>query len=127
MLLPPGRHLLTGLCVATAALPALARQPQRSYREGGTMTQFTTLNGGLGALPLLTDARTRSISAENPTGEKGKGGMAIPDPSEPKPAAAARARNTLSSSLISPKPPVTPKRGSPFAVIVSERRHAGPE
>ena len=34
------------------------------------------LNLGLGALPLMTSARTRSISAENPTGEKGKGGMA---------------------------------------------------
>lgn len=31
---------------------------------------------GLGDLPRLSDAVTRSISAENPTGEKGKGGMA---------------------------------------------------
>ncbi|MEI7836386.1 MAG: hypothetical protein WCK05_08230 [Planctomycetota bacterium] len=30
------------------------------------------------SLPLLTQARTRSISAENPTGEPGKGGMAVP-------------------------------------------------
>jgi hypothetical protein len=30
----------------------------------------------LGSLPLLGRGRTRSISAENPTGEKGKGGMA---------------------------------------------------
>ena len=35
---------------------------------------------GLGGLPLITNARTRSISAENPTGEKGKGGTAVPDP-----------------------------------------------
>lgn len=34
---------------------------------------------GLGNLPLLGGARTRSISPENPTGEKGKGGMAVPD------------------------------------------------
>jgi hypothetical protein len=34
-------------------------------------------------LPLLSEARTRSISAENPTGEPGKGAMAIPDPSNP--------------------------------------------
>ncbi len=40
------------------------------------MNQPLTLNFGLGALPLITSARTRSISAENPTGEKGKGGMA---------------------------------------------------
>jgi hypothetical protein len=50
---------------------------------------------GMGTLPLLTGARTRSISAENPTGEKGKGGMAIPNPSEPKPAASARAADDL--------------------------------
>lgn len=30
----------------------------------------------LDSLPILSDAETRSISAENPTGEKGKGGMA---------------------------------------------------
>lgn len=38
------------------------------------MTEFTGLT--LGNLPILSDAETRSISAENPTGEKGKGGMA---------------------------------------------------
>ena len=38
---------------------------------------------GLGSLPFLTDGRTRSVSAENPTGEKGKGGMAVPDPQDP--------------------------------------------
>lgn len=42
------------------------------------------LNFGLGALPLITSARTRSVSAENPTGEKGRGGMAVPDPEGPE-------------------------------------------
>lgn len=32
-----------------------------------------------GSLPLLSDATTRSISAENPTGEKGRGAQAVPD------------------------------------------------
>ena len=32
---------------------------------------------GLGLTPLLTDARSRSISAENPSGEKGSGGKAV--------------------------------------------------
>lgn len=36
-----------------------------------------------GMLPILSDAETRSISAENPTGEKGKGAMAIPDERNP--------------------------------------------
>ena len=35
---------------------------------------------GFGSLPLLSDARTRSISAENPTGEKGGGARARPEP-----------------------------------------------
>jgi hypothetical protein len=37
----------------------------------------------LSSLPFLDGARTRSISAENPTGAKGRGGMAIPQPSDP--------------------------------------------
>ncbi len=56
---------------------------------------FIGLQPGLGSLPLLGRGRTRSISAENPTGEKGKGGMAIPNPAEPKPAASARAADNL--------------------------------
>ena len=47
------------------------------------MSAFAGMNLGLGALPLLSTARTRSISPENPTGEKGKGGMAIPNPEDP--------------------------------------------
>ena len=52
-------------------------------------------SGGLGHLPFLTATRTRSISAENPTGGKGEGGKAIPNPGEPKPAASARAADDL--------------------------------
>ncbi len=44
------------------------------------MNECKALGFGLDALPLLGKARTRSVSPENPTGEKGKGGMAIPDP-----------------------------------------------
>ena len=40
--------------------------------EGG----FNGLNMGMGNLPRLSSAKTRSISPENFTGEKGKGGMA---------------------------------------------------
>ena len=47
------------------------------------MNQFKGLELGLGALPLLSDAKTRSISPENPTGVKGMGGMAIPDSNNP--------------------------------------------
>ena len=40
------------------------------------MSEFNGLGLHLGNLPLLSKAKTRSISAENFTGEKGKGGMA---------------------------------------------------
>ena len=41
------------------------------------MDPLAGLNFGLGGLPLMSGARTRSVSAENPTGEKGKGGMVM--------------------------------------------------
>ena len=41
------------------------------------MNKFNGLGMNLGNLAKLSNAKTRSISAENPTGEKGKGGMAI--------------------------------------------------
>ncbi len=40
------------------------------------MNLYNGLNMGLGNLARLSDAKTRSISPENFTGEKGKGGMA---------------------------------------------------
>ena len=40
------------------------------------MTGFNGLGMGLGTLSRLSTAQTRSISAENPTGEPGRGGMA---------------------------------------------------
>ncbi|GAB4528793.1 MAG: DUF2961 domain-containing protein [Anaerolineae bacterium] len=40
-------------------------------------------NLGLDSLPLLSDAITRSISPENPTGEKGGGAKTIPDAASP--------------------------------------------
>jgi hypothetical protein len=54
-----------------------------------------TAPAGLSGLPYLDNGESRSISAENLTGEKGKGGMAIPDPKEAKPAASARAADSL--------------------------------
>jgi len=42
------------------------------------MAGFNGLGMHLGNLSRLSTAKTRSLTAENPTGEKGKGGMAIP-------------------------------------------------
>ena len=38
---------------------------------------------GLGTLPMLNGCETRSVSPENPTGEKGGGGRAVPNPNDP--------------------------------------------
>ena len=44
------------------------------------MAPFNGLDTSLGNLARLSKAKTRSISAENPTGEKGRGGMASDGP-----------------------------------------------
>ena len=54
-----------------------------SGQTGALYNNYSQLNFGMGSLPFLSDAVTRSVSPENPTGEKGKGGMAIPDPDDP--------------------------------------------
>ena len=43
----------------------------------GKPGEYNGLNMNLGTLPLLSKAKTRSLSAENPKGEKGGGGMAV--------------------------------------------------
>ncbi len=47
------------------------------------MAAFNGLGMNLGSLPRLSTAVSRSISAENPTGEPGAGGMAEPDADGP--------------------------------------------
>jgi hypothetical protein len=47
------------------------------------MSSFNGMGMNIGNLSRLSSAKTRSISAENPTGEKGKGGMAPAHPEEP--------------------------------------------
>jgi hypothetical protein len=47
------------------------------------MTAFNGLGMHLGNLARVSHAKTRSFSAENPTGEKGRGGMAEADPNGP--------------------------------------------
>jgi len=48
---------------------------EQTYQEG--------LNQGLGNLPMLSNAETRSISAENPTGERANGAKAELSPGHP--------------------------------------------
>jgi hypothetical protein len=61
-----------------------------------TQTGFNGLDMNMGNLYRLSDARTRSISPENFTGEKGKGGMArLEDADKPNAANAANAARDL--------------------------------
>src|SRR3954451_2180247 len=55
-------------------------RPGRGFRKQGVPTMaeaFSGLGVNLGNLYRLSGARTRSISPENFTGEKGRGGMAV--------------------------------------------------
>lgn len=58
--------ILVALCMVTVGVYA-----QKNY-------SFNGLDMGMGNLSKLSNAKTRSISPENFTGEKGKGGMADP-------------------------------------------------
>ena len=58
--------ILAALCMATVGVYAQSNYP------------FNGLDMNMGNLSRLSDAKTRSISPENFTGEKGKGGMADP-------------------------------------------------
>ena len=81
--------------IALVVMVAAASADEPNAGTAPVQTSYGGLIPGLGALPLLGPGVTRSISAENPTGEKGRGGMAVPDPLEPKPAASARAADDL--------------------------------
>ncbi len=49
-----------------------------------TLAQEKSLAGfDLSSIYMLNEVETYSVCPENPTGEKGKGGMAIPDPDDP--------------------------------------------
>lgn len=63
----------------TIFLAAILILSLRSYSQN----DFNGLNMNMGNLFRMSDAETRSISPENFTGERGKGGMAVPDPNAP--------------------------------------------
>ncbi len=62
------------LFVAIAGIMSCLAAHAQTPRTGG---EFDGMNMSLGNLPRLSDAESRSISAENFTGEKGRGGMAV--------------------------------------------------
>jgi len=65
-------RVLAAITLALAGLSSVSTTAQEAKSPGG----FNGLGMNLGNLARLSDAETRSISPENFTGEKGKGGMA---------------------------------------------------
>ena len=64
--------------------------------QGYSQSKFNGLDMNMGNLYRLSDAKTRSISPENFTGEKGKGGMAVPqENAAPNTANASKAARDL--------------------------------
>ena len=62
--------LFLGILACSGSVPC-----QQSGAAGGSDEDFF----GISSLPLLRHAQSRSISAENPTGEAGNGAKALPD------------------------------------------------
>jgi hypothetical protein len=93
--------VVLGLLVSGALV--LEAQEQKSTYSG--------LNLGLGNLSRLSHAKTRSISPENFTGEKGKGGMSIDGP------AAMAARDLGQGWKVSPYVRIEPKQTFTLAEI----------
>lgn len=83
----PAKHLLTrtGLGLFCAAMLLLS----------GCCDVQSPAYDGLGGMVLLDDSQTRSVTAENPTGEKGRGGMAHPDSTLDSRATNARSADSL--------------------------------
>src|SRR5579875_2442117 len=72
----PFKNIALRICLLSGSLLAVAT----AQAPMGDAWQ----NSGLGSLPHLTpSADSRMVSPENPTGEKGKGAMASPNPSNP--------------------------------------------
>lgn len=65
-------RVLAAITLALVGLSSVSTTAQEAKSPGG----FNGLGMNLGNLARLSDAETRSISPENFTGEKGKGGMA---------------------------------------------------
>ena len=88
--------------------------------EGFSQTKFSGLEMNMGNLYRTSDAKTRSISPENFTGAKGKGGMADPtDKNKPNVATAANAARDLGQGW-KINPSVDIKPGQTFTLAEME-------
>lgn len=89
---------LKGLCGASSL--SLADSATTFARPGPAQNSW--LNPGLGTLPVLVAAESRQVSPENPTGEKGMGARAIPNPADPNLPFSAAAQDLGQGWKVSP-------------------------
>src|SRR5690242_10218 len=82
-----------------------------SQEAGAQTTSYDGLNLSMGNLARLSHAKSRSISPENFTGEKGKGGMATTG------TGAEAARDLGQGWKISPSVKIGPKKAFTLAEI----------
>lgn len=92
-----GKFLKT--LVAASSLPLASSGTAFASPPG---RQSGWLSPGLGGLPILTGAESRQISPENPTGGKGMGARAIPNPKDPNLPFSAAAENLGQGWKVSP-------------------------
>ena len=71
------------------------------------------IHQGLSTLPYLTRMRSRSICAENPTGGKGQGGRAVPDPTEKEFPGSGRQTSSIAGREPCATPALVPRCTSP--------------
>jgi hypothetical protein len=102
---------LKTLCAAPVLSVAGARAA--SVLPGPTQTPW--LSPSLGSLPVLIDAESRQVSPENPTGEKGMGARAIPNPDDPNLPFSAAAANLGQGWKVSPF--LKPKAGETIVIM----------
>ncbi len=94
----------TGLSLASPGSLAFGRPAQTPW-----------LNSGLGSLPYLIAAESRQISPENPTGEKGMGARAVPNPDDPNLPFAAAAQDLGKGWKVNPFK--RPKAGETLTIM----------
>jgi hypothetical protein len=93
--------LIVGLVIFFSMWPPWSTQARLNTLDDPKISSVPPNEGpaaiqqGLAALPYLTRMRSRSVSAENPTGAKGSGGQATPDPSEKEFPTSGRAADEL--------------------------------
>ena len=107
----PNRRDAIRSALGTAGFAAL----QSRAAAAPTSTHTTVLATGLGSLPLLETWDTRSVSAENPTGEKGKGARAVPKVGDPDLPFAGAAKDLGQGWKV--RPFVKPKAGQTLMIM----------